>query len=117
MSQQRLLFADRFTAWKQFHADNPQVFELFVKFSFEAVAAGRKHFGARIIGERIRWYVNIETRSTDGLKCNDHVWPYYSRLAMAEHPELAGVFECRDAKFDADVREIQQFHRGIQTAA
>ena len=62
----------RFDAWRAFHLDNPEVFELFCRFAREAKAAGRERFGAHAIGERIRWFTTIETKSRDGLKINDH---------------------------------------------
>lgn len=112
---QRTLFQQRFDAWRRFHAANPQVFELFVRFALEAKASGRKHFGARIIGERIRWYCNVETITEKPFKTSDHSWPYYSRLAMALHPDLAGVFECRGSRFDASEAAILAAHRESQT--
>lgn len=101
----------RFTAWSRFHKDNPQVFELFLRFTREAVAAGRSRFGARIIGERIRWYTSVETTGRD-FKVNDHCWPYYARLATALHPQELDVFEFRDSAFDATVDEILRVHLG-----
>lgn len=105
--------AGRFAAWKQFHRANPHVFALFVRFAREAKAAGRERFGAHAIGERIRWYTAIETRSSDGLKINDHHLPYWSRLAMLLHPDLAGFFERRDANFDATDEQLLDAHRGV----
>lgn len=102
----------RFAAWKTFHAANPQVFQLFVRFALEAVSLGRSHFGARIIGERIRWYTSIETTGSE-FKISDHHWPYWARLAAAIHPELANVFEFRDSNFDSSVDDIVEFHRSI----
>ena len=69
------LFTDtrpRFEAWKQFHAENPAVFALFRRFAEQALnSQGRKHFGARMIGERIRWYTAVETTDPE-YKVNDH---------------------------------------------
>lgn len=103
----------RFDAWRVFHRDNPEIFRLFLRFARDAKAAGRERFGARVIGERIRWYVQVETQSRDGFKINDHFWPYYSRLAMLTEPELAGVFETRDARFDATDKEILAAHMEV----
>ncbi|MBM66092.1 MAG: hypothetical protein CMH55_07655 [Myxococcales bacterium] len=81
-----------------FHRANPQVYRLFCRFTREAIEAGRRHFGARMIYERIRWYTMIETRSADGFKLNDHHHPYYARLFMRDHPEYAGFFRTRKAQ-------------------
>lgn len=101
----------RFDRWCEFHRDNPDIFRLFVQFAKQAKAAGRERYGAHAIGERIRWHVMVETRSADGFKVNDHHWPYYSRLAMLTEPDLVGVFERRDAQFDATDAEILAAHR------
>ena len=85
--------------WK-FHARHPRFFEdLFMKYAKEAKAAGRKHFGASMIIERIRWYVSIEKVGTEGetYKINDHLGPCYARLAMIRYPEFDGLFELRSS--------------------
>lgn len=98
----------RFERFKQFHHDNPRVFELFKRFAESALENGRRRrFGARMIGERIRWYTAIETTGED-FKCNDHYWGYYSRLLMLTDPRFAGFFERRDARFDVDDQTILQ---------
>lgn len=81
--------------FKAFDAANPEVFRLFVRFALEAVAAGRKRFGAGSIIERIRWHVAVETKSTDGLKINDHFSSRFARKFIAWYPEHEGLFELR----------------------
>lgn len=107
---QTLLFRDRLTAWREFHRANPQVFALFVRFSKEA-RKQRGRFGARMIGERIRWYTQVETNG-DEYRLNDHWWPYYARLAMLTEPDLAGFFETRGARFDATDSDLLEAHGG-----
>lgn len=92
----------RYEAFKKFHRENPQVFELFIMFSRKARESNRRYFGARMIGERIRWYTTVETNDVE-YKVNDHHWPYYARLAMLMYPkELGGFFQRRDERFDVD---------------
>lgn len=107
MQFQKALFTEgRFERWLKFHRDNPNVYELFLKFTRDAKATGRAYFGARVIWERLRWYLAIETRSNDGIKLNDHYPAYYSRLVMLRHPDLTGFFETRDARFDTDEQTL-----------
>ncbi len=47
--------------FEKFHKDNPKVYEMFEKFTFSAIGAGRKHYGAQGIIERLRWWTSIET--------------------------------------------------------
>ena len=103
MGYQRNLFGPgRFERWLEFHRANPSVYELFRSFAMQAVNAGMRRLGARVIWERIRWYVHIETNTADEFKLNDHYTPYYARLLMLREPQLAGVFSRRDARFDVD---------------
>lgn len=84
-------------AWKVFHAANPKVYALFERFALEAARRGRTRFGARMIWERMRWYVKVET--TDQLaglyKLNDHHHPYYAREFVRRRPEFRDLFEFR----------------------
>jgi hypothetical protein len=108
--RQQLLFAQeptRFDAWQAFHAENPHVYRLFLERAWEAFLAGRK-VGARCIWEVIRWNQNVEVAGVDGddFKMNDHNVPYFSRLVMLRHPQLAGFFDRRDSHFDATDDEL-----------
>ena len=47
--------ADQIRArFEKFHAANPQVWELFKKFTFQLIAAGRAHYSSDAIMQRIR---------------------------------------------------------------
>lgn len=100
----------RFSAWKNYHLSHPEVFDLFMSYARQAYAAGRRRIGARLIGERIRWFANIERSGDDEWLINDHYWPYYSRLAMLVDERLRGMFSRRDTNFDATDDEILQVH-------
>lgn len=85
-----------FREFLEFHRENPQVYLLFLSFANEARKAGAQKFGARLIGERIRWHCKVEARGYAQYKLNDHYWPYYARLAMLKNPELSFFFETRN---------------------
>lgn len=85
--------------WKNFHAQNPEFYQLFVRFSVEAANAGRKRFGAFAVINRIRWYTMVETRG-DTYKVNNNWAPFYARLFEHEFPEHEGLFEMRQALAD-----------------
>jgi hypothetical protein len=104
----------RFDSWKAYHASHPEVFDLFLMYAKQAAGAGRRRIGARLIGERIRWYDRIERRHDGQWLINDHYWPYYSRLAMLVDDSLAGFFCRRDSKFDATDDEILDAHLASQ---
>jgi hypothetical protein len=82
-------------AFEKFHAENPEAYRLFSKFTFEVIAAGRTHFSAHAILHRIRWFTDFEAKS-GAFKINDHVAPFFARMWMAENPKHKGFFETRD---------------------
>jgi len=101
----------RFKAWKNYHIAHPEVFTLFLAYTRQAYRAGRSRIGARLIGERIRWFANVErTSRSDDWLINDHFWPYYARLAMLVDDKLRGIFVRKDANFDATDDEILDAH-------
>lgn len=79
--------------FQQYHQQNPQVYEKFAEFTFDAIRAGRKYFGAKMIIERIRWYSLVE--ANDGYKVNNNYAPYYARMFEAKHPQYTGFFRKR----------------------
>lgn len=98
-------FQRRFRAFKKFHRENPQVFQVFIRFALQA-RKSRRRYGARSIGERVRWYTTIETITNDDYKINNNHWPYYSRLLMLSDPRFTGFFERRDRHFDVGDAEL-----------
>lgn len=84
-------------AFKKFHRDNPHVYPLFKKFSYEARTSGRKHFGIAFICERIRWYIEIETKG-DSFKVNNNHKSCYARLLMIEDPAFIFFFQRRSSR-------------------
>jgi hypothetical protein len=91
--------------FEAFHAENPHVYQLFERFTFEAISAGRKRFSARTVAERIRWYTSVETRDPAGFKLNNNWAPFYARLFHERWPAYDGLFELR--KSVADVERYQ----------
>jgi len=82
--------------WK-FHRENPKVYELFKRFAFEAINAGRTRFSADAIWHRIRWFTTVETND-ENFKLNDKYRSYYGRLFVLDFPQHATLFEMRKSK-------------------
>lgn len=83
--------------WKKFHEENPQVWELFKKYTFEVVNTGRKHYSVNAIIERIRWHTNIETTG-ERFKISNNHRAYYARFFNEQHPELNGFFKTKSLR-------------------
>ncbi len=77
-------------AFETWFADNPAVWRLFVRFTFEAIAAGHKHYSADAIVHRIRWHTSVETRGDEFMVNNNHVALLARRFAeqYAQHAEF-----------------------------
>lgn len=79
-----------------FHEANPHVYKMFSDYTRQAINKKFKHFGARMIWERMRWYTAIDAPDLKTFfKLNDHYIAFYSRLWMKDHPEHQGFFRIR----------------------
>ena len=83
--------------FKLFHEDNPQVWELFKRFTLEAIASGQSHYSSDAIVQRIRWHTTVEAKpvSADPTRVNDHYTGFYARLFHREFPQHDGFFRNR----------------------
>ena len=83
---------DKFNAYDR---NNPQVWDLFVRFTLDAIAAGHRNLSVSLIIERIRGETSVVTRSGDGLKINNNHLAYYARKFHVEFPTYSGFFRTR----------------------
>ena len=87
--------SERKKKWWAWHRENPHVYRLFRRFTFEALEKKRhKHLGAWLVVNRIRWETSIETEGDDFKISNDFI-AYYARLFMHENPEHKGLFRTK----------------------
>ena len=82
--------------FKKYDQKNPQIWEAFKKYSFEAKAKNFKNYSANGIFEIIRWHTDITSR--DNYKVNNNYRPDYARKMMKEYPEFEGFFRIRELK-------------------
>jgi hypothetical protein len=83
--------------------DNPAVWDLFVRFTRQALAAGHRRLSVSLVVERIRWETMVDTQSSDGLKINNNHRAYYARKFHETFPEHAGFFRTRTVSSDPGV--------------
>ena len=74
---------------------NPGIYALFVKFTMLTIKAGKKHFGAKAIMERVRWETMEQGKGM--FKINNNYTAYYARLFEEKNPEHKGYFLKRKA--------------------
>jgi hypothetical protein len=81
--------------WWHWHNENPHVYELFERFTFEAINSGHTKLSAWLIINRVRWETDIVTTGREFKINNDYI-AFYSRLFMANHPEYEGFFRTNE---------------------
>jgi hypothetical protein len=79
----------------KFDQANPRFWNLFQRFAFEVINAGRDHYSADAIFHRIRWHVNIELNSTEPVKVNNDYAAHYARKFHDNYPQHSAFFELR----------------------
>ena len=81
--------------FNQYHADNPMVYELILKYARQAKRAGHAHYSLRAILHRIRWHMNVQTKDNQGFQINNNYSQDYAMKVMEENPDLEGFFRLR----------------------
>ena len=84
--------------FEEFHADHPEVYEYFKKFTFEKIAQGYEHYSVTAIMERVRWETEAGAdlfTSGEPFKINNNLRAEYSRKFMRDHPLFEGFFRTR----------------------
>lgn len=90
----------------KFHADNPHIYRLLVKYTRDAVLAREERgmsraYGIAAVVERVRWHVNVEAQGAEEFKLPNDFRARYARLIMAQEQDLLGVFELRSLRTPA----------------
>jgi hypothetical protein len=76
--------------------DNPHVWALFVRFTFELIRSGRQSYSSKAVFERIRWHVDVTTKSVDEFKINNNYTAIFARWFHAQYPQHVGFFRTRE---------------------
>lgn len=83
--------------WWAWHKKNPHVYELFERFTMNAINKGHTRLSAWLVVNRIRWETTVETSGSDFKISNDYI-AYYARLFHALNPEYDGFFVTKKMK-------------------
>lgn len=82
-------------AFWAFHEANPEVYNLFDRFTRELIGARYPHGSAKLIFERIRWETMVLTRGSGPVKLNNNFTSRYARLWEHRNPQHKGFFRQR----------------------
>lgn len=94
-TQQETRADQMFRAFKDFHRENPVVWEFFEKFALAVAESGREHYSARAIFHRIRWHMDFEVLGDAVVKIGNNHSPFYARMFHLSHPKHDGLFRNR----------------------
>lgn len=84
-----------------YHKGNPQVYEMFKKFTQQVLDKGRDRISAKFIFERMRWESLIVADDPEEFKINNNYTSFYARMFEHEFPEHEGLFAKRKAAVDS----------------
>ena len=82
----------------EFDEQNPGVWELFQRFTFELISFGYRHHSADAVMHRVRWESSIQTSSEDEFKINNNHVAFYARKFHDEYPIFRDFFRVRKQK-------------------
>jgi hypothetical protein len=90
--------------WK-FHAANPRVYRLLVKFAlrWREVRGSQAELGIKALFERVRWEISINTMGDNSFKLNNNHTAFYARLIMERNPELEDIFHLRQQRIASTI--------------
>ena len=80
----------------RYHQEYPEVWDMFVKLTFELISRGFKHYSAQHgIFAKIRWESDLKY-GEGNFKINNNYSAFYARAFMEKHPEHGGFFRLRE---------------------
>lgn len=79
----------------EFHNQYPEVWQMFVDFTFQMISKGYKNYSAQSVIERIRWEKDAGSDGTSAFKINNNFTAFYSRGFMRRYPQYNGFFRLR----------------------
>jgi hypothetical protein len=80
--------------FEKYDNENPQVWEGFKKYAFEAKKKGFKNYSANGIFEILRWHTPIT--GNDQYKISNNYKPDYARKMMDIYPDFEGFFRTKN---------------------
>lgn len=80
----------------EFHSKHPEVWDLFVKFSFKMIERGFTHYSVAAVWERIRWEKDAGGDGQSEFKLNNNHKAFYVRRFHRQYPQHDGFFRTRE---------------------
>jgi len=83
----------------QYHKKNPQIYEMYKKFAFQAIKSKRPYYSSEMIVNRVRWESMVKAES--GFKIANEMKSFYSRLFVLQNPTYKSFFKNRVSVCDS----------------
>ena len=83
---------------KAYHKEHPEIFRLFVMYTFQMIDSGKKNYSVSSIWERIRWHKDAGSDGETQFKINNNYRAFYARAFMERYPLHKGFFHTRKQK-------------------
>ena len=82
--------------FKEYHAEHPDVYDLFEMFTLDRISKGLKCGASDVIG-RVRWETNAGDlfKKNEAYKVNQNYARYYAEEFDKRNPQYAGFFSYR----------------------
>lgn len=87
----------------EFHRQHPEVWRLFVRFTFQMIERGYRNYSAKAIFERIRWEKDAGGDGVTCFKLNNNCTAFYARRFAKVYPEHAEFFRTRQQPSAAEL--------------
>jgi len=100
--KEKMNMAAKFT---EFDMRHPEVWDMFCRFTLEAINSGRRNYSADAVMHRVRWENDIAVKpgdENDQYKINNNHIAFYARKFKNYFPQHAGFFRMRISEADSD---------------
>ena len=82
--------------FEEFHENNPEVYQKFIKYANQIRDMGYEKYSAKQVVGRVRWHFQFEVKDkSDKYKINDAFTSRYARLYNDDFPSMIPFFEFR----------------------
>lgn len=81
-----------------FDRDNPHIYRLFCKYTWDAINAGRQKLSHWMVINRIRWDADVLTETEESYKISNDFIALYARKFMEDNPKYTGIFTIKQMK-------------------
>lgn len=82
--------------FQTYHAMNPGVYRLFLKYARQVKTTNFTRYSAWAIMNRIRWHHDVNEQKVGGFKISNDYIAWYARKAIDDYPEeFQGFFKIK----------------------